>query len=97
MNIGIDYDGTYSAAPEMFKELISVFQNHGHKCYLVTARSEERSANLPEETGLEVIWTNQKAKARECFKQCVDIDIWIDDYPFVIHFDLNQQWELHPA
>ncbi len=97
MNIGIDYDETFTSAPEMFKEIIRVFETSGHECFIVTARSEERCLHIEEETGLRVISTGQRAKAKVCFEECVDIHIWIDDSPFSVCFDLERKYELNPA
>ncbi len=97
MNIGIDYDGTFSANPGMFRELITIMEKHGCTCYIVTARNEDDCGGLEDKTGLRVISTEQKAKARECFLEMIDIDIWIDDFPFSVCFDIEKAYELNPA
>jgi len=97
MNIGIDYDETFTSNPEMFREIIRIFSEYGHNCYIVTARSEERCEKIEEEAGIQVISTGQKAKAKACFNECIDIDIWIDDFPFSVCFDMEKKYELNPA
>jgi len=39
VNIGIDIDGTISAAPEFFAVLTKAFRQAGHKVYIVTYRA----------------------------------------------------------
>lgn len=38
MNIGIDIDGTISAAPEFFAALTRAFRQAGHRVYIITCR-----------------------------------------------------------
>lgn len=38
MNIALDYDGTFTAAPNVFIELVKNMQTAGHKVYIVTMR-----------------------------------------------------------
>jgi len=91
MNIAIDYDETFSSDPETFLKIIKVFQEAGHTCYCVTARSDSRCDVVRDATGIQVIPTSQKAKSKECYFESIDIDIWIDDDPLTIHYDIDNK------
>lgn len=38
MIFGIDYDNTFSNAPELFQEFLDLIEKHGHKAVLITQR-----------------------------------------------------------
>ena len=39
--LAIDYDGTWTRAPEFFREMVERAKMKGHVCVLVTGRSDE--------------------------------------------------------
>ena len=41
LTIAIDFDGTFAADPEAFREIVGVFQARDHQCIMVTNRPEE--------------------------------------------------------
>lgn len=99
MKIGIDWDGTVSAAPEVFKDLILLFNTAGHECVIVTWRPQltnveghcELYPDMAKQFNLwgfqiQVICTNGGAK-REHF----DADIWIEDNPAAVLFSLKSE------
>lgn len=83
MNIALDYDQTYSAAPNMFQMLIETFKCFGHKVYIVTARNpklDEIKINFGR--NVEVVYCDGVAKRHVMTNQRgIKIDVWIDDKP----------------
>ena len=79
MKIALDYDGTYTADPEMWNEVIEVFKNHGHE---VTCVSSRFATNPPTLVPLDIVCCSFRAKCRS-----FAADIWIDDNPWSIHID----------
>lgn len=72
MRIAIDYDGTYSADPELWKPFIYHAKSRGHEVTCVTMRYPHEPIEMP----CPVFYTSRKAKAI-----AFDADIWIDDSP----------------
>lgn len=88
LNIGIDLDDTITADTALFKDLITVFKEHGCNVYIVTARAEGAYCDtLREFEPLvdKVIFSDAKAKM-----ECALIDIWIDDWPIAITHDFKE-------
>lgn len=90
MNIGLDFDGTFTAAPELWKAFISLAHESGHKVYIVTCRtdSEENKADIADQSGLRphrIYMTSGSAKSWYCEQvRGVKMDLWIDDNPKTI-------------
>ena len=80
MNIAIDYDGTYSVDPEMWKEVFRTFRNWGHCVYCVTKRYELLSSDIQKEMTIPIIHAT-KSKKEAVRKHGIEIDVWIDDNP----------------
>jgi len=95
MLIAIDYDGTISADIETFKEVIRVFQLFGHEVICVTYRSNEAGRDNSDMDWLKdfidnIYFTDRVAKKKHLSEDCHLIpDIWIEDYPENILFDLE--------
>lgn len=90
MNIALDYDDTYTAAPEIFDQVVKLFKAAGHDIRFVTIRSPEcnnrdifRAAT---ELEIPVVFTSAKQKAHVCVDVAFPVDIWIDDQPDLIPF-----------
>jgi len=87
MNIMIDYDGTYTADPPMWRQIIPTFLMSGHNVYLVTSRSMDTPIDLVQDFvnwKIPIVYCAFKAKRDVCIKQGIFIDIWIDDDPHYI-------------
>lgn len=87
MNIMIDYDGTFGAAPADWMEVINMMQKKGHKYFLVTSRSMDtpvEHAYWFVENNVPVVYCEYRAKKDVCIEQGIDIDIWIDNDPYYI-------------
>lgn len=84
--IGIDFDDTFTADPELWLEFIRLAKERGHQVFCVTARGdahhEEVRNAMP--AHVEIILTNGKKKQAVSLEHGVDIDIWIDDSPWMI-------------
>ena len=86
MLIALDYDGTYTADPELWDQFISNARMRGHKVYCVTMRyADKESKEVEENLGNKVdkiVYTNRKAKKVAFRMKCgCNPDIWIDDTP----------------
>ena len=98
MNIAIDYDDTISAAPEMFRMLITTMAQFGHKVYVVTYRPTDGDNSdmdwLQDEKYItDVLFTSLVAKKKYCEEFGINIDIWIDDCPQAItHSFTASKW-----
>lgn len=87
MNLGLDYDDTYTRHPEMWDKVIRDMRSFGHKVYLVTWRSEGESGEVYRKLGnkLDGVYpTNRLAKEAFMYAQGIRIDVWIDDNPRAI-------------
>ena len=73
MLIALDYDGTYTADPELWKAFITKARERGHEVKIATMRFPTEP--IPD-IGCEVIYTSRKAKFG-----CMPAQIWIDDMP----------------
>lgn len=86
MLIALDFDGTYTADPEMWDAFIKNAQERGHEVIVATMRYKETESDYVEMcVGNKVnaiVYTNRKAKKSAVRKQTgKDPDIWIDDNP----------------
>src|SRR5882757_5964421 len=93
MKIALDYDNTYTLAPQFWEEFIHNAYHQGHKVRIVTARCSKLD-NI-DHLDWPVLYCDGKAK-REV---CRDIygwepDIWIDDHPENISQDSihSEEW-----
>jgi hypothetical protein len=73
MNIALDWDGTYTADPELWDAFVQLAASRGHTVTLVTLRDpllEQVSTKLP------VVYCSRTAKRKHFIA-----DVWIDDMP----------------
>ncbi len=90
MNIGLDYDDTYTRDPAMWNFIIGTVRCAGHKIYIVTWRDEEEAKKMKIEVAVDGVYpTNRKAKQKFMFDQAICIDVWIDDNPSAILNDMQ--------
>ena len=94
MNIGLDFDDTYTRDPEAWNTFIRYFTSRGHTVYCTTYRYPEQSAEVYASIG-EIIghdrcyFTGYRAKQAFMLKQNIRIDVWIDDMPELINQDYD--------
>lgn len=87
MNIGLDYDDTYTRDPKSWDMFIFIMRQAGHNVYIVTWRDEEEGKAVHQELAHKtdgIYCTDRKAKAKFMFDQGICIDVWIDDNPSAI-------------
>jgi hypothetical protein len=89
LNIGLDYDNTYTRDPELWDNIITLCKQKGHKVYVVTLRYNHPSESWDVNDNLKdkvdgIFFTERKAKQSFMFKQGISIDVWVDDMPFFI-------------
>lgn len=87
MLIALDFDGTYTADPELWDMFIENVRARGHEIIIATMRYAGREEKELLDYGLDkkvdkIIYTNRLAKKDEVRKQYDRyVDIWIDDNP----------------
>ncbi len=79
MRFGLDYDGTITAAPELWSAFYFTAVALGHEVVVVTMRypDKEEVKDFP----AKVHYTSRKAKKLWCDENGIKIDVWIDDNP----------------
>lgn len=82
MRIAIDYDKTFSAAPQMWIEVVSTMRSYGHHVFLVTNRKADDPIPLKAKQHFSgTFYAGPKFKREHMEKLGIKIDIWIDDMP----------------
>lgn len=84
MKIALDYDGTYSADPELFNIFIRIAQQRGHEVYCVTMRYDSLSEKVCDIVPCKVFYTGRMAKIPYMKNIGYEFDIWIDDMPHLL-------------
>ena len=79
MKIALDYDKTYTEAPQMWDEFIELAEKYGHEVFIATMRKPKEEIT---DVDARIVYTSRKAKSK-----CVTADIWIDDSPQYIYQD----------
>jgi hydroxymethylpyrimidine pyrophosphatase-like HAD family hydrolase len=83
--IALDYDGTYTADPELWLAFIKNAHARGHKVVCVTMRHAPEIHEAlfdPRLKELVTVYpTGREAKKKHMRMKGVQIDIWIDDNP----------------
>lgn len=95
MNIGLDYDDTYTRDPELWTAFIATAHSHGHDVYIVTWRDKSEASlmdiNPTARKYLSGIYpTNRHAKEKFMYNQGIRIDVWIDDNARAIIQDMEK-------
>ena len=88
MNIGLDYDDTYTADPKMWDLFVHLAKDRGHDVRIVTFRfespngySNEDVVHTSEKLGIPVIFCNGVQKDKVTIDLGFVVDVWIDDFP----------------
>jgi hypothetical protein len=83
MRIALDYDETYTDAPELFKLLVQTALEHGHTIFFATYRCANGDnsdiESDAEMLGIKIFYTEGQQK-----QHVVHADVWIDDQPQTI-------------
>ena len=86
----IDFDGTWTADPEAFKEIAKILKLNGHRVIIVTARISG-SGVVERECGAfvdRILFSGAEYKRDFCEKNGEKVNIWIDDMPGMIGPDI---------
>lgn len=92
MKIALDYDGTYTADPEMWDQFIDLAKKSGHSVAIVSMRYQIPTELISNDLAIladDVIYTGRKAKKDYVQSKGKHFDIWIDDNP---EFILQDAW-----
>jgi hypothetical protein len=91
MKIALDYDGTVTEDPILWKTFVGFTKARGHDIRIVTFRSvDEITTDLLEfatNTGIEIMTTGRVWKQEYCIIHGWEPDVWIDDSPALINHD----------
>lgn len=87
LTIGLDYDHTFTADPDLWRQFISDAQRRGHTVVCVTGRREppdfSRDPRMPDSVPFACVGPDV-LKRHAAAKLGYHIHIWIDDMPGVI-------------
>lgn len=81
----IDFDGTFTADPELFETFVAILRARGHRCVMITGRRDEGKIGSVVRgmvKGLMPIIFSDGLTKREAARLAgYDVDIWIEDMP----------------
>jgi hypothetical protein len=85
MIVAFDYDGTWTRAPALFREVVEMFQVAGHTCLLVTGRMDEHGYGNEVRAAIgnimPVIFADKTWKREAARAAGYEVDVWVDDRP----------------
>jgi hypothetical protein len=87
MNIGFDYDNTYTRDPAFWDSFLNAARVRGHKVYLVTMRTPAEGVQVFHDlTGKVdgICFTSRRGKQKYMYEMGISIDVWIDDMPLFV-------------
>lgn len=84
MNIGLDWDNTYTRDPQLYNGFIDIAVLRGHNVYITTSRGMDTPIEFIPIGIKTVIYCNYRAKYDVTRQQGIVIDNWIDDDPYYI-------------
>lgn len=84
----IDFDDTFTAAPEMFRYLVKVIRSYGHECVMVTGREDSPGVAEPVRALvgdlMPIVFAGGTWKRDAARAAGWEVDIWMDDNPTYI-------------
>lgn len=95
LTFALDFDGTYTNAPELFTAFCKNARALGYKVYVVTMRYHSECANIPDilKENVDGIYaTSRQAKGQFMKDIGIPIHIWIDDNPAAVEKSAAQIW-----
>jgi len=85
MLFALDYDGTFSAAPDLFREFRKLAERFGHRVVVVTGRSDEGrwGDEVREVVGpaTPIVFCAGRWKRAAAEAAGYQVDVWVDDNP----------------
>ena len=85
MIIALDYDGTYTAHPPLWKAFVYIAKALGIEVLIVTKRYDHEP--IEDRPPAMIYYTGRKAKRAFMESQGIRVNIWIDDDPIAIFVD----------
>lgn len=90
LSIALDWDGTFTEDPDLWRLFVSTAKQRGHAVYFVTARHP--SGEVEDEArrlGIEAVFTGGRPKIASADAQGLLINVWIDDLPGLLFKDVT--------
>lgn len=88
MNIGLDYDDTYTSDKKLWRSVVALMQEKGYDVRFVTYRFAEPNGYDNHDIKIDaeclqipIIFCNGVQKDEVCRQLGFFVDIWIDDFP----------------
>lgn len=87
LTISLDFDKTWTADPQLWRDFVGLAHKSGHRVVLITRRPDtEKDRSTVEkataDSGIDrLIFAGQTQKADAARKSGVSVDVWVDDYP----------------
>lgn len=84
ISFGLDWDDTFTADPELWREFVKLARSRGHMVTIVTARLGEKSDEVRAEAralGIEALFTAGQPKIAAADNNGLLVNVWIDDMP----------------
>jgi 3-deoxy-D-manno-octulosonic-acid transferase len=84
ISFGLDWDGTFTEDPDLWRSFVCNAKARGHMVTIVTARHGEKSDEVKAEArslGIDVIFTAGQPKIEAADKAGLLVNVWIDDMP----------------
>lgn len=84
-SFAVDFDDTFTAAPQLWCAIMRIMRINGHDVYCVTARDntesnlQEMIQSLPDY--VKIVLCSGTPKREFCLSEGIEINVWIDDYP----------------
>jgi hypothetical protein len=84
ISFGLDWDGTFTEDPDLWRVFVSIAKQRGHMVTIVTARTGDKSDDVRAEAkslGIDAIFTSGQPKIEAADKAGLLVNVWIDDMP----------------
>lgn len=98
-NFAVDYDGTFTAAPDIFLDFIRALQIAGHSVFIVTMRYPTETDGTKGDIDsrlkdllVPIVCTSRTAKKAYCQSLGIKIHVWVDDHPEAVYSDAQSIW-----
>ena len=82
LTIAIDYDNTWTAAPDLFRDFACSIKALGGRAIIATNRGPDWIVG--EVAGLPVVYANGRPKRTACREAGYRVDVWVDDLPHLV-------------
>jgi hypothetical protein len=95
VKFALDYDGTYTNDPLLWRLFVQNALERGHEVYIVTMRYPSECASIDPwfgRMGVKIIATSRGAKRVITEALGIEIHVWIDDNPEAVHMTAMQIW-----